>query len=480
MGIASQSLHDRPNSDGSWDSAYPQGGKPAVQPASLGIDTAAFTAAAIDLTQRPLGSAISINYRTFLTGTSAATATLTVLAASGTLGNYAISGDNLVNPASVQATGSLQVRADDGAGNVQFFPVQPWSFISVSSSAQKWTPGWWVTLDNGSGGGGLSGWLSAISEAASEPNIVGFVYRDYWKKFEDSAGGTYTVGFNVMDQLVQACAAAGKKLGMAFFCQSYDGQVSPANGGKVLPTYFETLTCADGQTPGYVKWTSGAAWSGYLNLSANLWDSVVMDKFIAMTQAYAARYESNPTFVLYHGPGETSLGVPIGNRGFSFAKLATQFNRWLPAARAAFPTTMLRYEANWYDVTATMQTAVDACAQNKVIVGGPDIRPTVVVNANTVFNGSVGSSDYRGRNGWCSEMQQRTWDPYTPTTAMPTLFNFAETGSAAGGGSMASGLYMVWRNTWTGSKGNYPTWYTNILPFIRSNPVPHVSRPSGW
>lgn len=479
MALAARSLHDQVNSDNSVDARYPFGTKPAGGAASLSIDTLAFAAAAIDLTNRPQNTAVSINYRTYLQGSSAATAILSVNAVSGALGNWSTPIDSLINPGTSVASGSLQVSATDGVVTVSF-PVQSWSFISRATSAQKWTPGWWMELDNGSGGGGLSGWLSQIAAIKNEPNIVGVVYRDYWRKFEDDAGGTYVRGFTVTDQLNAACANAGKKFSIAFLCQSYDGTVSPSTGSKVVPTYFETLTCADGQTPGYVKYTSGPVWSGYLNLSANLWDSVVMDKFIAMTQGYAARYESNPTFVLFHGPGETSIGVPSGLRSFSIARLATQFNRWVPAARAAFPTTMLRYEANWYDGSATMQTAENICSQYKVIVGGPDIRPSVVVNSNTVFNGSTGTKDFRGKNAFCSEIQQRTMNGYTPTNCMPTLFNFSESGAPAQGGSVAAQLYMVIRNTWNGAPNTYALWDANILPFIRANPVPHTAYPSEW
>src|SRR6266581_1621957 len=152
----------------------------------------------------------------------------------------------------------------------------------------KWAPGWGMVLDTGSGGGGLSGWLSQIAAIANEPNITWVLLRRTWANWEDAAGGTYANGFSTFDQIVSACAAAGKKAAWAVAAEVY-GTSIPTSASGVLPNYFETLTCSDGQSPGYVKWPGGTPWSGNLILCANLWDSVVMDRFIAMDAAYAAR-----------------------------------------------------------------------------------------------------------------------------------------------------------------------------------------------
>lgn len=484
MSLASRSLHPQISpADGSLDLRYPFGTKPASGGASLSINTTAFAAASIDLTNRRQNTAISINYRTFLQGTSASTATLSVFATAGILAGWTIdlAGNSLTNIATLLGSGSLQVRADDGAGTVVSFPVQSWSITAQALNAIKWAPGWIMELDNGSGGGGLAGWLTQIAALANEPNITTVCYRNYWATLEDAGGGTYVAGFNTIDQLVQACANAGKKFMLAFFPQSY-GSTVPASASGVLPHYFETLTCSDGLTPGYAKWPGGAAWAGNLIISAMFWDPIVMGKFIAMTQAYAARYENNPTFILFHGPGETSIGVPLNTRGYTPSALTAQYVRWNVAGRLAWPTTGLRLETNFIATAnqALMQQMVDSCAVNRVMCGGPDVKVNSGVSANSTFTGTTGTRDYRGINGFVSEIQTPDFNAFTPTTAMPAIFNWGENGNPAQGGSTRANYYMCWRNTWNGAPRTYPLWDANILPFIRANPVTHTDYPSGW
>lgn len=134
------------NADGTWDDRYPLGDKPQVQKATLDINQAALTALNVSLIGLLQGGAsFSLNVRQVLVGTSAATASITVNAITGTLGNWQISTDFLVNTLLISGAGSLQVVASDNAGNVVSFPVWTWSILAVvQQHSVTWNPGWWA------------------------------------------------------------------------------------------------------------------------------------------------------------------------------------------------------------------------------------------------------------------------------------------------------------------------------------------------
>lgn len=178
MALALQSRHPKINLDLSWDTRYPLGDKPLVQPSSLGINLAAFNAAAINLLNRPQNAALSFNYRTYLTGTSAATATLSVNAISGTLGNWVIdsTGNSLANNTLTAGSGSLQVIAADNLGNTISFPVQNWSILAViQQTSVKWNPGHYGASGGICGGGDqFSKFQPEIADMCKDAWIKGY------------------------------------------------------------------------------------------------------------------------------------------------------------------------------------------------------------------------------------------------------------------------------------------------------------------
>lgn len=494
MALAARSLHALPSLDGSVDNRYPLGDKPQVVPASLGINLSAFNAAAIDLTGRRQNTAVSINYRTFLTGSSASTAVISVFAISGSLGNWAIdsAGNSLTNSATQLGSGSLQVRAADGAGNVVTFPVQNWSFVAASQT-KKWTPGHWMELDTG-GGNNINTFLPQIAAAANIPNLVGVCIIWRWK-YAEGAQGDYSgnwdssgnSGFKFIDALVQACAKAGLKFALFFLTGSYGKVVTDAHA--TLPTYFDTLVASDGSAPSYVlaPGTPGtqSPWSGGLNMTVMAWDSVPIGRFNALHQAYATHYEGNSTFVMVGSIGESALGVPGGTRGYSPEKMVDQLISWMQVTDSYWPTTMRRCVANYSGSDTNMARLLAACVQHKVIVGGPDVRRPITIQANRLYNGSNGAPDYRALNGFVSEIQPSAGVDFlksdTPDTACKNIFDFVNSGAASQGGSMGCGIFIWWRNLWSGPSGyNFPIWDANIVPFIKANPVLYPNYPTGW
>lgn len=138
MTVAKRSFHCVASFDGSGDTRYETGNKPQVSQGTLDIDRAAYAAARLSLLGLPANVPFSENFRQYLTGTSAASAVISVQATAGDLGTWTTDTDNLVNTFAAAALGnfSLQVRATDGTTTV-LFPVEPWSFLTSTQTRKK-------------------------------------------------------------------------------------------------------------------------------------------------------------------------------------------------------------------------------------------------------------------------------------------------------------------------------------------------------
>jgi hypothetical protein len=178
MSLASRSLRPQTNLDLSWDTRYPNGDKPQVQQATLDINLAAFQAAQINLLSRPQNTAIALNYRQYLTGTSAASALLQVNTISGGLGLWTFDSPTdsvLTNPGTSTGSGSLQVTATDGVNTVNF-SVQQWSILAT---AQQHTRIWFP------GHGGASGGTAQGGDVLNkfQPEILDMLKTDAVNKY---------------------------------------------------------------------------------------------------------------------------------------------------------------------------------------------------------------------------------------------------------------------------------------------------------
>lgn len=200
--LTPQAIDVAVNLDGTWDDRYPNGDKPQISKAILDINRAAFLAAGISLLNLQQNIAQSFNYRQYLTGTAAATATLTVNAITGTLGNWQISTDNLVN-SGVTAGGpfSLQVVASDNAGNTASFDPQSWSIqAAVQQRIVTWTPGWYAAPNftatagpdnNGNPNDATPRFFAFMDDVLQSPNVKGVRIAGKWHGL-DAGIGTFT------------------------------------------------------------------------------------------------------------------------------------------------------------------------------------------------------------------------------------------------------------------------------------------------
>ena len=388
MALASHSRHVQTNLDLTWDTRYPRGDKPLVQPATLGVDTSAFNAALIDLTRIRQGVPTSINYRQYLTGTSASTATLTVNAITGTLGNWQIdaAGNSLANSGVSGGSGSLQVVAADGAGNSASFPVQSWAIL-ISSQQQriKSNFGLYIYLDRNMSTASKQGRMDYFGTKTA---VKGFQDVAFWSKFEnpnlvggaaqydgswDSSGNS---GFAYVDAMLAKCAAMSPPRHWMMHLSTYGfaGSGKPTTfPSSFMPTYLGGSTY--GANTAASNGLFGGAWincyASGLSVAyfARFWNAAVMDRLIALMQAYGARYDGHPLFEMVSCINESTTPTQTG---YTDAAAITQYLRYFPAGYAAFPTTQRRFWGNYLQDSANCKQLIDAAIASYWAIGGPD------------------------------------------------------------------------------------------------------------
>jgi hypothetical protein len=396
--------------------------------------------------------------------------------------------------AHITATGgSYTVRARDVANNVG---AASGAVVRapLQSSGIRFTPGHYIELDPGSGGGGLTGWLSTITTphtstaSNGQPglkgaaNLKGVMLITSWANLEfaqnvyTQGSGSSAKGFAMLDQLLMACANSGLQfmLGVNDRCFGAAKIYTTPSSFGTLPLYFDTLLSG---SPGYIDAPSGTTWTGSLEMIALMWNSTVMARYIALTQAYGARYDSNSHWEMW-ATSETSVGAPAGTGGFSFPAYIAQLEAWMPAARLAFPTSGLRISTNFFNTGAQFNGLFNAAIPYGICMGGPDVKlnlpgsPPFGGTANTVFNGYQGGADYRGVLPWAAEVQYPDLDG-SATEAQ--LYAEMMTGSLVTGGSMLPQYFI-----WSASSKSSQFTLAQTLAFIAGNNPVNVTRPSSY
>lgn len=357
--------------------------------------------------------------------------------------------------------------------------------IPNTQKAIKFHPGHYIELDPGSGGGGLPGWIATIGSLQGAAGVKGVMLIQPWSNLEFAEGvysqgaGATAQGFAMIDQLLAACRSAGLQFMLGVEDRSFGAAKNystPSSFGQ-LPPYFDTLVTSTG-APAYIDAPAGTTWSGSLQMIAKLWDPVVMNRYIALTKVYGARYDANPNFEMW-ATSETAIGVPSGDAGFSEEAYVEQLERWIPQARQAFQTSGLRISANFLSTPVQFTELFEAAQPYAIGMGGPDVKvdfSTFPGTSNLVFSGYEGGEDYRNVLPWISEVQtpdeSGIWTP-------AQIYDYALDGNIATGGAMHSN-YFIWAfdASWEGAKA-----FTNaqILAFVQSvNGVVNATPPSTY
>jgi hypothetical protein len=304
--------------------------------------------------------------------------------------------------------------------------------------------------------------LATFDQLGNEPSIQGVQLVIWWANLEGPTKGDYSQGFKLLDTYLNKLRSLKypKRLIMHLTERAFAFDAPDKAGmAKFYPAY---LINTSGYNGGYVAAPAGTRWTGGLTFVARLWEAPVMDRLIALSQAYAARYDKDPNLEMV-GLAETSLSPPVS--GFSQTAYVDQVRRWYSASTQAWPHTQLRLNANYLgsdDQLVTLMSALSA--KGGLAIGGPDPElplPTIsrTIQANQLFRAvRGGGDDLRGQTAWVGEQQE--FGLGVRITQTPgEIFNYQYNTMRAN--------YMIWlMNTWTG--GAEQKWPTGILPYVRS------------
>lgn len=302
--------------------------------------------------------------------------------------------------------------------------------------AMKWNPGHYMTLDSIRQTPEIrAAHYKQIEEIRSDPAIKGVKLFIYWGTVERSQGD-YSAGFAIIDEYLKRLQASGNKRLILSVQDRIFGGYAPAQEADYLPQYIVK------------QWgkTQGAN-----VLMLRVWQPAVMDRYIALVRALAARYNKHPNFEMLQAE-ETSVSVPAGRDGYTLIAYGAQLKRLLVEARKAWPNTQLRLSTNFFGSDAQMLDLMQFCNLLDIAVGGPDIIPTQTIQANRVF-----ASHFKGKMIWVSEVQSPSLGGTKGAFSAEQIYKEGMKNSPA---------YFVWiRNMWSG--GAAQKWDTGLLPYIR-------------
>jgi hypothetical protein len=269
--------------------------------------------------------------------------------------------------------------------------------------------------------------VNGIGSICSNTRITGVQVVLLWGVLEGATPGDYSAGFAAVDSILAKARSCNKRV-MVQLAERIFGSISsdPTASGwlsAAYPAYILTSAyggCCGARDPSGKELQFGGVVTAVANGTdafngeaaiARLWDPAVMDRLIALSNAYAARYDGDPYFEML-SIGESA--VPAWP-GFSPTSLWTQVKRFYTQMANAWPHTMGRMNLNYTDTDASMKDLIEVCLSLKnCVVGGPDPElplPNITrsITANEIFRGAACSGciprDYRGVLAWVGEQQ---------------------------------------------------------------------------
>jgi hypothetical protein len=313
---------------------------------------------------------------------------------------------------------------------------------AIAGAAIKWHPGQYMSLENNHKYDDID--QRYISQIGGEPTVTGILRNWNWRDIETSRG---VYDFSSIDTYLKTVTSLSSKKRMII---RIDNRVFGGQTGSTVPDYLKS-------DPAYM----GGAVPMANGVVARIWDAPVMDRYIALIQALAQRYDSNP-YVEGISTSETAIGFSSAYPApatFSTGTLLAQLQRYMIAARLAWAHSAVFVETNYFGSDSQMQALIDSAVKNQAVIGGPDVIPGTAIQSDQVMLGAAGTgADYRRIVAIKSEVQ-------LPELGLKYKFMPAELYAQAYNVSHAN--YMLWdRNDYYGTSAQQ--WVSGILPFIRS------------
>lgn len=425
MALAKRSLHLTPNQDSSIDTRYPDGSKPFVQPSSLGVNTNAFNAANINLSGLSQGQIVTYNYRQYLTGTSSNTATLSVNAISGNLNGWKIdsTGNSLTNVSATPGSGSLQVIANDNAGTIVSFPIEPWSIVAVSNTQKKiWRPGHAAGFATIMSGTGISAPVKAEMDAIKPySNVLGYMASCPWGWMEPIPGETdvtaqypngYATGAARIRQVYDYLAAMTPardttiKFQLGGFTSTHPG----INDFSIIPQYIQTNSIygpAGYRVAGTTTTVSGRYgwWGGDGNgntYAACFHRSAIMNRLILLAKAMSTYFDGLAFFYGWSLDENSFVGGASSANNcpdFSNSTADVQLKAYISQCVGSWKRAHFLIENSYWGNPTQNQSLTDYLMKAGAVQSNTDVMGLTYSNAHNGNPLSWGMAQYCGFSG---------------------------------------------------------------------------------
>lgn len=339
-------------------------------------------------------------------------------------------------------------------------PIPP-----VTGAAIKWNPGNYAWFSPGAVNG-VPGYrfdiavhrdaiLAFLDSIKNEPTVKGILVAGYPKSFEGDTAGDFAAGFAALDAILAHAQQYGKRVMVRYETGLF------GNYGSIYDSYPRYLV--DGSQYGYTKLISLTDGT-YKGVTARMWQQSTMDRAIAVSAAYGARYNAHPNFEMITMIGETSISVKDGVDGFSPANYSAQIQRAMPLFRAAWPNTGIRIGANDMGADSNILALYDQGVKYGIAFGGPDVWPGDVTQADALF----AKRGLQDTLPWAVEAQYQSfmgkWTPAQLWGAMASGYTGTDSKQVL---PSLKVRYFIWYvNEFAGQAKD--KWSSGTLPYIRS------------
>jgi hypothetical protein len=377
------------------------------------------------------------------------------------------------------------------AANADESVIGPWTSTGVcgtttsSTTGIKFHPGHYVYYPkwNLNDPAVMTAIMSLLNNVVCpSTSLTGIKIVAYWKSLEGDVANTYTFGNidAILDRLDDANCNKRLMLG-----------ISPVIFGGYPPAqitdYFPAYIVNNDQVYGYNNFSTG------LGAYTRFWQQATMDRLLALSNAIATHNVPNTNYTWDTHPNvemltfiETSLNLSFNTNGYTTAALGTQLKRFYDQSRTYWPRTALRLGANYFGNNTTDADMIDLIsyvAARDVAIGGPDTIPRETIQANRVYSGQSGSTDYRPLVPFVSEVQTPSLGGHEcdgtasePYCYPEDLYDVAVNGfSGTVNGQQLTILpvdpsYFVWVYNQNLGVGDANQQWSAIYQFIQTNP----------
>ncbi len=364
---------------------------------------------------------------------------------------------------------------------------------AAAAGTIKWNPGHYMASYSIVKRGGQVD-QSELNDVLNAPaQIVGFRVFFNWDALESDTQGAYT--FSYLDSLIAQLKAKNKRLVLVVLPGFFSGFRPPP-----IPRYILTSS-AYGPAPSgswdglnYGWWGSSSYASG-----ASLQRTAVNERWIALHQALGARYDNEPYFEAIMLQ-ETSWieGTQVGAPDLDNAAWLANRESMLEATLTAFPTTNVVEENSWTGTATLTQQEENWMSQHRVAAGNADTWGQSYISASGIAQALPwGIAAYLGVQAPGSSItssDMRSSIPYMADVEGPDIgATYNGTVNIPGGTwtpqDVLNALNQTYRAThafWTrivpseNTGAPAATMWSNLLPFLESNPLLNTAYPKSY